>query len=77
MHISDYDFVNECHWLPYEGRIDWAAFRRDLHEKAGCDGVLMYEVKKFRRDGSRTTPQAVAESFHRMNNDFQQTNINR
>lgn len=77
VHISDYDFVNECHWLPYEGQIDWAAFRRDLHEKAGYDGVLMYEVKKFRRDGSRTKPQAVAESFHRMNNDFQQMNINR
>lgn len=77
VHISDYDFENECHWLPYEGQIDWAAFLRDLHEEADYDGVLMYEVKKLRRDGSRTTTQAVAESFHRMNNDFQQTNENR
>lgn len=77
VHISDYDFVNECHWLPYEGQIDWGAFRRDLHTKAGYDGVLMYEVKKLRRNGSCTTTQALAESFHRMNNDFQQTNVNR
>lgn len=76
LHISDYDFVNECHWLPYEGQIDWGAFRRDLHEKAGYDGVLMYEVKKLRRDGSRTTTKALAESFHRMNDDFQQMNVN-
>lgn len=77
VHISDYDFVNECHWLPYEGQIDWGMFRQDLLIKAGYDGVLMYEVKKLRRDGNRTTTQAVSESFHRMNNDFQQTNVNR
>ena len=22
-HVSDYDFVNERHWLPGEGKIDW------------------------------------------------------
>lgn len=66
VHISDYDFVNECHWLPYEGQIDWAAFLRDLREKARYDGVLMYEVKTLRRDGSRTTPRDIATSFDRM-----------
>lgn len=76
LHISDYDFVNECHWLPYEGQIDWGAFLADLREKAAYDGVLMYEVKRLRRDGSRTTTRAVVESFRRMNNDFQQTNTN-
>lgn len=77
LHISDYDFVNECHWLPYEGRIDWGAFRQDMHAKSGYDGVLMYEVKKSRRDGIRTTTRDIAESFRRMNKDFQQTNVNR
>lgn len=66
VHISDYDFVNECHWLPYEGQIDWAAFLRDLREKARYDGVLMYEVKTLRRDGSRTTTRDIAVSFDRM-----------
>lgn len=66
VHISDYDFVNECHWLPYEGQIDWAAFLRDLREKARYDGVLMYEVKTLRRDGSRTKTRDIAVSFDRM-----------
>lgn len=66
VHISDYDFVNECHWLPYEGQIDWAAFLRDLREKARYEGVLMYEVKTLRRDGSRTTTRDIASSFDRM-----------
>jgi sugar phosphate isomerase/epimerase len=26
VHISDYDYVNERHWLPGEGKIDWNAF---------------------------------------------------
>lgn len=77
LHISDYDFVDECHWLPYEGQIDWGAFRKDLHEKARYEGVLLYEVRKQRRDGSRTTTRDIAESARRMNNDYQQTNENR
>lgn len=77
VHISDYDFVNECHWLPYEGLIDWGAFLADLREKAGYDGVLMHEVKKLRRDGSRTTTRDIVESFRRMNKDYQQMNVNR
>lgn len=76
VHISDYDLANECHWLPYEGAIDWGAFRRNLHEKARYEGVLMYEVKKQRRDGRRTTTRDIVDSFHRMNNDYQKTNEN-
>ena len=42
-HISDHDYVDERHWLPGEGKIDWmrmlAAF-----EKIGYDGVFNYEL---------------------------------
>ena len=42
-HISDHDYVDERHWLPSEGKIDWmrllAAF-----EKIGYDGVFNYEL---------------------------------
>ncbi|MBO5402042.1 MAG: sugar phosphate isomerase/epimerase [Clostridia bacterium] len=43
VHISDYDFINERHWLPGEGKIDWFSFLSDLDE-AGYTGVFMYEV---------------------------------
>ena len=42
-HISDHDYVDERHWLPGEGKIDWmrllAAF-----EKIGYDGVYNMEL---------------------------------
>lgn len=42
-HISDYDFVNERHWLPGEGRLDWQAVAREL-KNAGYNGVWLYEI---------------------------------
>ena len=42
-HISDHDYVDERHWLPGEGKIDWmrmlAAF-----ETIGYEGVFNYEL---------------------------------
>ena len=43
LHISDYDFIDEKHWLPGEGGIDWVEFYRML-TAIGYDGVFMYEV---------------------------------
>lgn len=42
-HVSDYDFVDERHWLPGEGRINWTAVVQAL---AAIDyrGVWMYEL---------------------------------
>lgn len=42
-HVSDYDFINERHWLPGEGDIDWNALLRAL-EDVGYDGPLVYEI---------------------------------
>ena len=42
-HVSDYDFLNERHWLPGEGRQDWSALI-DALEAVGYDGVWMYEL---------------------------------
>ena len=48
LHISDYDFVDERHWLPKEGKTDWDSLIKALVE-CGYDGVWMYEVdpKKY------------------------------
>ena len=41
--MSDYDFLNERHWLPGEGKIDWVEVV-DTLEEVGYDGVLLYEL---------------------------------
>lgn len=43
IHVSDYDRVNERHWLPGEGVNDWYAIYDTLRE-VGYGGVWMYEV---------------------------------
>lgn len=43
LHISDYDFVDEKHWLPGEGKVDWAEILEGL-KNVGYNGVWMYEV---------------------------------
>ena len=43
VHISDYDFVRERHFLPKEGKIEWQKVLSAL-EKAGYQGVFNYEV---------------------------------
>ena len=43
LHISDYDFLDERHWLPGEGNIDWKELYQSLQE-IGYNGVWMYEL---------------------------------
>ncbi len=43
LHVSDYDFIDERHWLPGEGGIDWCKMRSSL-ENARYGGVWMYEL---------------------------------
>ena len=43
LHVSDCDFVNERHWLPGEGKIDWPGLITALKE-VNYSGVWMYEI---------------------------------
>lgn len=43
VHLSDYDFVNERHWLPGKGLNDWRGILSAL-EKAGYSGPAMFEI---------------------------------
>lgn len=42
-HVSDYDFLNERHWLPGEGKVDWQEILQAL-QKAGYTGPWLYEL---------------------------------
>ncbi len=47
VHFSDYDGLDERHWMPGEGVIDWQAIVKTLAE-VGYEGPLLYEVNPFR-----------------------------
>ena len=42
LHVSDYDFIDEKHWLPLEGKNDWPAILSAL-EEVGYAGRFLYE----------------------------------
>lgn len=42
-HISDYDFKDERHWLPGEGKIDWQRLIGALAD-VGYDEMWLYEI---------------------------------
>lgn len=43
-HVSDYDFKNERHWLPGEGKADWNSIIKSL-KSVGYDGPWVYELE--------------------------------
>lgn len=42
-HVSDCDFINERHWLPGEGKIDWQALLGAFSD-IGYQGIWLYEI---------------------------------
>lgn len=62
LHISDYDGVNECHWMPQEGVIPWRNLFDVLIEK-GYRGVYMHEALKL-KDGQPATSEQLANRFN-------------
>lgn len=42
-HVSDYDFEDEKHWFPMEGKIDWKELQSAL-ESVDYNGPFLYEV---------------------------------
>lgn len=42
-HVSDYDFINERHWVPGEGKQDFLSILEALRE-VGYQGLWLYEI---------------------------------
>lgn len=64
LHVSDYDFENERHWLPGEGKNDWQAIYNKLRE-VGYDGVWMYEIGLSCPNTLRKSRDLCFEDFSR------------
>lgn len=62
IHVSDYDRVDEKHWLPLSGRgvIDWPAFCRNI-KACGYEGVFMFESR-----GEGVTVEDVVRVYKQM-----------
>lgn len=59
LHVSDYDFIDEKHWLPLEGKNDWGAILAAL-EEVGYRGRFLYELR------SGYTYAQIAENYRRL-----------
>ena len=62
LHVSDYDFLDERHWLPGEGDVDWQALYQALRE-VGYNGVWMYEL-------GLKTPSSIVREHELTRTDF-------
>ena len=59
LHVSDYDFTDEKHWLPLEGKNDWEGIFAAL-EETGYAGRFLYELR------SGYTYGQIAENYRRL-----------
>ena len=55
-HISDHDYLDEKHWLPMQGKIDWKKLLKAF-EEIGYLGVFNYEVSQD------CTPVEIKENY--------------
>ncbi len=64
IHVSDYDFLNERHWLPGEGDIDWQGVIAALKE-VGYSGPWLYEISFDRPESIVADRALTCEDFVR------------
>ena len=62
VHLSDYEFEDEKHWVPGDGKINWKEILQ-LLKTSGYQGPMMFEVK-YRKDGKTPTLQDVKKGFY-------------
>ena len=60
LHVSDYDFLNERHWMPGEGKVDWVELVTAL-EEVGYQGPFLYEVGFEAGPAIERRPMTVAD----------------
>ncbi|MBE6577963.1 MAG: sugar phosphate isomerase/epimerase [Ruminococcaceae bacterium] len=63
LHVSDYDFIDERHWLPGEGLNDWSGIYKSLCE-VGYNGIWMYEVPLRSKTITRSRDLAFTDFYN-------------
>ena len=58
LHLSDYDGVDECHWYPGLGVLDWPAIMAEV-KKVPQELLLIFESAGFLQAGRRTISSRV------------------
>ena len=64
LHISDNDALDEKHWLPGQGVLDWVAIVAAL-QRCGYRGPFLYESARDRAGGV-ITPQVIRNNYERL-----------
>lgn len=67
-HMSDYDRVNERHWLPGEGVINWTELLSALVE-SGYNGPFIYEAGKG-KEPNIVTIQSLGNRWKKLKQDY-------
>lgn len=67
LHISDHDYIDERHFLPKQGKIDWMAVLSAL-ETTGYQGVFAYEVGN--------TPEEIKNNYEQLFEEYNQLRNN-
>lgn len=62
VHVSDNDGIDERHWLPGQGIIDWRVAVAAL-QRAGYEGPFLYESGKD-RDGGVVTAERLRQNYY-------------
>lgn len=65
LHVADYDGIDERHWIPGRGVINW---NNVIHElvKIGYEGPWMYEVVRRDGDDPMPTAQRIVENWEEL-----------
>jgi len=63
MHINDYDFVTERHWLAGEGKIDWVSLYKKICE-VGYEGAWIYELSPGTINDFRSRELTVRDFYN-------------
>ena len=58
LHLSDYDGVDECHWYPGLGVLDWPAIMAEV-KKVPQELLLIFESAGFLQAGRRTISSRI------------------
>jgi sugar phosphate isomerase/epimerase len=61
-HISDYNGIDECHWLPGNGVIDWKGFLQALKD-IDYQGPFNYEIRQQEGTAERQV-EIIEENFN-------------